>query len=74
MSTPTPPLSYDTPLNNSNKTVPLVQPTLISSADYALKVIFSQFEHMADTKMSSILNMGVVSSSRIAFLEANSFD
>ncbi|KAL9557808.1 hypothetical protein MBANPS3_001199 [Mucor bainieri] len=33
--------------------------TSISSSDYALKVIFSQFEHMADAKMSIILNMGV---------------
>jgi hypothetical protein len=34
--------------------------TSISSADYALNVIFSQFEHSADAKMSFILNMGVV--------------
>lgn len=32
----------------------------ISSADYALNVIFSQFENAADTKMSLILNLGVV--------------
>jgi hypothetical protein len=62
MSTPIPTSSYDTPLTNSNKTTSSGQPTLTSSADYALKVIFNQFEHMADTKMSNILSMGVVSS------------
>lgn len=55
-------LTYDTPspqqqqqLSNTSSTT-----TSISSSDYALKVIFSQFEHMADAKMSIILNMGVV--------------
>ncbi|KAG1211887.1 hypothetical protein G6F69_004186 [Rhizopus microsporus] len=31
----------------------------MSSADYALNVIFSQFENAADAKMSHILNLGV---------------
>lgn len=57
-------LTYDTPSpqqqqqhhsNNTHSTT-----TSISSSDYALQVIFSQFEHMADAKMSIILNMGVV--------------
>lgn len=54
MTTPT----YDTPNIKAESTVASI--TSISSADYALKVIFSQFEHMADAKMSYILNMGVV--------------
>lgn len=32
----------------------------MSSTDYALNVIFSQFENAADAKMSLILNLGVV--------------
>lgn len=32
----------------------------MSSTDYALNVIFSQFENAADAKMSHILNLGVV--------------
>jgi hypothetical protein len=60
--------NYDTPLtqsldnnisfNNTESTQSTIQ--LISSADYALNVIFSQFKHLADAKMSFILNMGVV--------------
>lgn len=63
-----PSLSYDTPTRQSSETD--MQPkktsqtnvTTISSADYALNVMFSQFEQMADAKMSFILNLGVVSS------------
>lgn len=51
-------LSYDTPSQNNKKDDNQI--TSISSSDYALKVIFSQFEQMADAKMSIILNMGVV--------------
>jgi hypothetical protein len=60
--------SYDTPLRhsldngislNNTESVQSV-PKSISSADYALNVIFSQFKHLADAKMSFILNMGVV--------------
>ena len=50
------PSHYDTQDNEDTITHSL------SSADYALKVIFSQFEHVADIKMTFILNMGVVSS------------
>lgn len=50
-----PSLAYDTPSPQQHSAT-----TSISSSDYALKVIFSQFEHMADAKMSIILNMGVV--------------
>lgn len=50
-------LTYDTPSQHSNTNQTT---TSISSSDYALKVIFSQFEHMADAKMYIILNMGVV--------------
>ena len=32
------------------------------SSDYALSVVFSQFENLADKKMELILNMGVVGS------------
>ncbi|RCH88198.1 Cell morphoproteinsis protein PAG1, partial [Rhizopus stolonifer] len=46
---------YDTPQEASVHSTPLS----LSSADYALKVIFSQFEHVADNKMALILNMGV---------------
>ncbi|EPB83552.1 hypothetical protein HMPREF1544_09713 [Mucor circinelloides 1006PhL] len=49
-------LTYDTPSQHSNTNQTT---TSISSSDYALKVIFSQFEHMADAKMYIILNMGV---------------
>ncbi|CAO3652266.1 unnamed protein product [Mucor fragilis] len=49
-----PSLAYDTPSPQQHSAT-----TSISSSDYALKVIFSQFEHMADAKMSIILNMGV---------------
>ncbi|KAI9263011.1 hypothetical protein EDC94DRAFT_92588 [Helicostylum pulchrum] len=60
-----PSLSYDTPTRQSSETD--MQPkktsqtnlTTISSADYALNVMFSQFEQMADGKMSFILNLGV---------------
>lgn len=70
MSTAAPTSSNDTP---PDKITPYEQPKLISSADYALKVIFSQFEHMADTKMSNILNMGVVSSEYITSSRSNVF-
>lgn len=52
-----PNLTYDTPSQHSNTNQTT---TSISSSDYALKVIFSQFEQMADAKMYIILNMGVV--------------
>ncbi|CEP12609.1 hypothetical protein [Parasitella parasitica] len=54
---------YDTPsqrsINNDQDNDDSHHITSISSSDYALKVIFSQFEHMADAKMSIILNMGI---------------
>lgn len=60
--------SYDTPTRQSYEhSIPSnnIDPqqnnfATISSADYALNVIFGQFEHLADAKMSLILNMGVV--------------
>lgn len=59
---------YDTPTRQSYENnipsnfVDSIQDNIptISSADYALNVIFSQFEQLADAKMSLILNMGVV--------------
>jgi hypothetical protein len=46
---------------NLNQQQPAItQSRFISSSDYALNVIFSQFEQVADSKMSLILNMGVV--------------
>lgn len=58
--------SYDTPIRQSlkqgmqNTNLDSSNVISISSADYALNVIFSQFEQLADAKMSFILNMGVV--------------
>lgn len=58
--------SYDTPNRRSvkqgisNNNLVSSNVISISSADYALNVIFSQFEHLADAKMSLILNLGVV--------------
>lgn len=59
---------FDTPLRQlsdnsmSYKNAEPNQSTVnsISSADYALNVIFSQFKNLANAKMSHILNMGVV--------------
>lgn len=64
----TPASRFDTPLRQlsdnsmSYKNTELNQSTAdsISSADYALNVIFSQFKNLANAKMSHILNMGVV--------------
>lgn len=58
---------FDTPLRQlsdnsmSYKNAEPNQSTVnsISSADYALNVIFSQFKNLANAKMSHILNMGV---------------
>jgi hypothetical protein len=58
--------NYDAPIRQSLKqgmpmnNIDSSNVTSISSADYALNVIFSQFEQLADAKMSFILNMGVV--------------
>lgn len=53
-------LNYDTPTQQL-ETAESVNVTTMSSADYALNVMFSRFEQMADAKMSFILNLGVVS-------------
>lgn len=45
---------------NSTSSLAEHNSTSISSADYSLNVIFSQFENAADAKMSLILNLGVV--------------
>ncbi|KAI9351640.1 hypothetical protein BD770DRAFT_146673 [Pilaira anomala] len=51
-------LNYDTPTQQS-ETAENINVTTMSSADYALNVMFSRFEQMADAKMSFILNLGV---------------
>ena len=47
-------------VKNSTSSLAEHNSTSISSADYSLNVIFSQFENAADAKMSLILNLGVV--------------
>lgn len=66
--TTAPTARFDTQLRQSSDnsmSVKNTEPTQnairsISSADYALNVIFSQFKNLANAKMSHILNMGVV--------------
>ena len=74
--------SYDTPLRQSfdNNSIPTNNTEFlkssvssVSSADYALNVIFTQFKQLADAKMSFILNMGVVSTQGVQFFETYEF-
>ncbi|KAI8991093.1 hypothetical protein BDF20DRAFT_842593, partial [Mycotypha africana] len=52
MATPVVVFNESTSINSNRK-------TLLSSTDYALKVIFNQFERIADAKMAIILSMGI---------------